>query len=151
MNSGSNPVVRCGSCGWINTGFLTGCLHCGASLQPGTSSAQPCPSCGTPRQPGLAFCTACGARFDTAQPAAATTQPVSATNAAPAYRPTHVAPPQGMATYPAPDPQAAPGPALGPSLEVMLAEARQDGWARIVCSNGWSAWVDGRLLTPVGR
>jgi hypothetical protein len=27
--------------------------------------------------------------------------------------------------------------------------ARQGDWTRVLCSNGWSAWVDGRDLTPL--
>ena len=40
------------------------------------------------------------------------------------------------------------GPAaatLDPYLEVQVVERRAD-WARIMCSNGWGAWVDGRRL-----
>jgi class 3 adenylate cyclase len=36
-------------------------------------------------------------------------------------------------------------------LAVLLLEQRDDGWARVVCSNGWSAWVDGRLLVARWR
>jgi hypothetical protein len=32
----------------------------------------------------------------------------------------------------------------------MVVETYPNGWARIVCSNQWSAWVDGRLLSPLG-
>jgi hypothetical protein len=33
----------------------------------------------------------------------------------------------------------------------MVAEAFPNGWARIVCSNGWVGWVDGRYLVPIGQ
>jgi hypothetical protein len=36
-------------------------------------------------------------------------------------------------------------------VAVEVLERRADGWAQIRCSNGWSAWADGRLLSlPVG-
>ncbi|MFJ5228343.1 hypothetical protein ACIQBJ_00440 [Kitasatospora sp. NPDC088391] len=63
------------------------------------------------------------------------------------FRPTHVVPADGMATWTAPDP-AAGGVALDALLPVELAEAHGN-WARIVCSNGWTAWVDGRLLVAL--
>ncbi|MCQ0021562.1 hypothetical protein M4914_00265, partial [Streptomyces somaliensis DSM 40738] len=37
---------------------------------------------------------------------------------------------------------------LDPFLPVRLLERTGD-WARVLCSNGWSAWVDGRLLVSV--
>ncbi|MER7667151.1 hypothetical protein ABTY61_01645 [Kitasatospora sp. NPDC096128] len=61
-----------------------------------------------------------------------------------AFRPTHVAPPDGLATWTAPDP-ARPSARLDPLLPVRLI-ARQGDWAQVLCSNGWTAWVDGRLL-----
>ncbi|MFC9327127.1 hypothetical protein [Kitasatospora sp. NPDC057015] len=61
-----------------------------------------------------------------------------------AFRPTHVAPQDGMPTWTAPDPSH-PSARLDPLLPVQLLD-RQGDWSRIVCSNGWSAWVDGRLL-----
>ncbi|MFD5461944.1 hypothetical protein ACFWIQ_03820 [Kitasatospora sp. NPDC127059] len=61
-----------------------------------------------------------------------------------AFRPTHVAPPDGMATWTAPDP-ARPAARLDPLLPVRLI-ARQGDWAQVLCSNGWTAWVDARLL-----
>ncbi|MFI6448172.1 hypothetical protein [Kitasatospora sp. NPDC050543] len=61
-----------------------------------------------------------------------------------AFRPTHVAPQEGMPTWTAPDPSQ-PSARLDPLLPVQILEQQGD-WSRIVCSNGWSAWVDGRLL-----
>jgi hypothetical protein len=58
---------------------------------------------------------------------------------------THVAPPGGLATWPSPDPEAVPGETIAEGLPVQVTE-RQGDWARVECSNGWSAWVDGRLL-----
>lgn len=64
-----------------------------------------------------------------------------------AFRPTHVAPPAGMATWAAPDP-ARPATRLDALLPVRVV-ARQGDCAQILCSNGWTAWVDGRLLVAL--
>lgn len=62
-----------------------------------------------------------------------------------AWTPTHRAPAAGMQTWERPDASLAPGPSLSAGLPVQVTEER-GAWAHIVCSNGWSAWVDGRLL-----
>ena len=61
------------------------------------------------------------------------------------WQPTHVAPNAGMNTWPSPSPTAPMGPPLDGDLPVAVA-ARDGAWAQVTCSNGWSAWVDGRLL-----
>ncbi|MGW7268492.1 hypothetical protein [Streptomyces sp. NPDC054842] len=66
---------------------------------------------------------------------------------APDFRPTHVVPQDGMSAWETPDPSRPTVP-LDALLPVQLAERRGD-WGRIVCANGWSAWVDGRLLVAV--
>ncbi|SDD17589.1 hypothetical protein [Streptomyces prasinopilosus] len=63
------------------------------------------------------------------------------------FRPTHVVPGDGMPAWEALDP-AGPVVGLDPLLPVRLVERRGD-WSRVLCSNGWSAWVDGRLLVTV--
>ncbi|MFI9803524.1 hypothetical protein ACIHEJ_03975 [Streptomyces sp. NPDC052301] len=63
------------------------------------------------------------------------------------FRPTHVVPPQGMPAWEAPDPDRPTVP-LDPLLPVQLVERRGD-WGHIRCSNGWTAWVDGRRLVAV--
>ncbi|MFI6154906.1 hypothetical protein ACIBCA_19695 [Kitasatospora sp. NPDC051170] len=60
------------------------------------------------------------------------------------FRPSHVAPPGGMASWAAPDP-ARPSARLDELLPVRVL-ARQGDWAQVLCSNGWTTWVDGRLL-----
>lgn len=67
--------------------------------------------------------------------------------ATPGFRPTHVVPQNGMPAWEAPDP-ARPTVALDPLLPVQLVERRGD-WGRVLCANGWSAWVDGRFLVAV--
>ncbi|MGW0469365.1 hypothetical protein ACWDX6_29565 [Streptomyces sp. NPDC003027] len=63
------------------------------------------------------------------------------------FQPTHVVPRDGLPAWEAPDP-GLPTEPLDPFLPVELAERLGD-WGRIVCSNGWSAWVDARLLVSV--
>jgi hypothetical protein len=77
--------------------------------------------------------------------ASATAGPATATTA---FTPTHRIGPDGLATWPSPDAAAPPGPPVAGGLEVQVSEARGD-WAEIVCSNGWSAWVDHRRLIPL--
>ena len=69
----------------------------------------------------------------------------------PNYRPSHLVPHTGMPAWSQPDPRVNPVTQLGPSLDVMVVEWQPSGWARIVCSNQWSGWVDGRLLVPWGQ
>jgi hypothetical protein len=66
---------------------------------------------------------------------------------APGFAPTHVVPRAGLPAWEEPDP-ARPTVALDPLLPVQLVERRGD-WGHVVCANGWSAWVDGRLLVAV--
>ncbi|WP_371494333.1 hypothetical protein OG871_04390 [Kitasatospora sp. NBC_00374] len=63
------------------------------------------------------------------------------------FSPTHVAPADGLQTWAEPDP-ARPTVRLDPLLPVRLV-GTEGNWARIVCANGWSAWVDGRLLVTL--
>ena len=61
------------------------------------------------------------------------------------WQPTHVAPNDGMNTWPSPSPSVPMGPPLDGDLPVAV--AAWDGfWAQVTCSNGWTALVDGRLL-----
>ncbi|HYA01318.1 MAG TPA: SH3 domain-containing protein [Candidatus Binatia bacterium] len=62
-----------------------------------------------------------------------------------AWTPGHKVPPQGMQAWAAPDPNGAVIATLGGHLPVQVTEMR-GAWARVVCSNGWTGWVDGRLL-----
>jgi hypothetical protein len=60
------------------------------------------------------------------------------------FRPTHVVPLDGLPTWGSPD-TSQPSAWLDPLLPVHLL-SRHGDWARVACSNGWAAWVDGRLL-----
>ncbi|MFJ3535328.1 hypothetical protein ACIPQA_07685 [Streptomyces sp. NPDC090109] len=65
----------------------------------------------------------------------------------PDFRPTHVVPRDGLPAWEAPDPELPTAP-LDAFLPVRL-EERSGDWGRIQCSNGWTAWVDARLLVSV--
>jgi hypothetical protein len=63
------------------------------------------------------------------------------------FHPTHVAPGDGLATWAHPD-FSEPSARLDGLLPVRVEDVRGD-WARVVCSNGWTAWADGRLLVAL--
>lgn len=64
------------------------------------------------------------------------------------FTPTHRVPAGGMDSWPRPDAQAPRGPRINEALAVQSTDRLGD-WAKVVFDNGWSAWVDGRLLEPV--
>ncbi|MFD9571388.1 hypothetical protein ACFWBI_16225, partial [Streptomyces sp. NPDC059982] len=64
-----------------------------------------------------------------------------------AFHPTHVVPQDGLPAWEAPGADRPTAP-LDPLLPVRLL-SRQGDWGEVLCSNGWSAWVDGRLLVAV--
>ncbi|MFB6807974.1 hypothetical protein [Streptomyces sp. NPDC056387] len=64
-----------------------------------------------------------------------------------AFHPTHVVPREGLPAWEEPD-VSRPTAALDPFLPVQLLTRRGE-WGEILCANGWSAWVDGRLLVAV--
>ncbi|MPY56268.1 hypothetical protein [Streptomyces spongiae] len=68
---------------------------------------------------------------------------------APGFHPTHVVPQDGLPAWETPDPSRPTVP-LDALLPVQLVERHGD-WGHVVCANGWSAWVDGRLLVAVPR
>ncbi|MFF4369740.1 hypothetical protein [Streptomyces sp. NPDC001594] len=65
----------------------------------------------------------------------------------PEFHPTHVVPQEGLPAWEAPD-VGRPTAPLDPFLPVQLLSRRGE-WTEILCANGWSAWVDGRLLVAV--
>ncbi|MER5469079.1 hypothetical protein ABZX90_28695 [Streptomyces sp. NPDC002935] len=65
----------------------------------------------------------------------------------PGFRPTHVVPQDGLPAWETPDPSRPTVP-LDALLPVQLLDRLGD-WGRVLCANGWSAWVDGRLLIAV--
>ena len=63
------------------------------------------------------------------------------------FAPTHIVPAEGMASWATPDPATPQAARLQPSLPVQQLERRGE-WIHVLCSNGWTTWVDGRLLLP---
>jgi hypothetical protein len=61
------------------------------------------------------------------------------------YEATHLVPEQGLPAFAGPDASVPAVASLDPWLDVQLLDHR-GGWAHIVCSNGWEAWVDRRYL-----
>jgi hypothetical protein len=81
-----------------------------------------------------------------AQPVQA--QPVQAPVPQPAaggWTPSHSVPPQGLRAWGAPDPSGPVVANLAPGLPIQVAEVR-GAWARVICSNGWTGWIDGRII-----
>ncbi|CAN5703170.1 hypothetical protein BH24CHL5_BH24CHL5_05230 [soil metagenome] len=74
---------------------------------------------------------------------------VPAAPGAPGWTPTHFVPSPGMAAWDAPDPARAPVATLAPGVQLSILE-QQGAWARVMGSNGWTGWVDGRLLGRLG-
>jgi hypothetical protein len=97
-----------------------------------TASTLPAPTFGSP-SPAGSYSPLTGQPAPQAQPAAA------------AFAPTHTVPPQGMQAWAAPDPSGAVVATLGGGLPIQVTEVR-GAWANIVCSNGWTGWVDGRII-----
>src|SRR5262250_139773 len=62
---------------------------------------------------------------------------------------THLVPDGGLDAWASPDGTQPAVARLDPGLAVSVRQWHGD-WAHIVCSNGWSGWVDGRRLVPVG-
>src|SRR4051812_9981381 len=67
-----------------------------------------------------------------------------------ALRPTHRVGDAPLQSFERPDAASVLPTWLDPRLEVCVTEQRADGWAHVLCSNGWTTWVDGRLLAPLG-
>ncbi|MEU5853486.1 hypothetical protein [Saccharopolyspora shandongensis] len=65
------------------------------------------------------------------------------------FNPTHIVPEGGMLAWDEPNSAKDPVARLDASLRVRVSEQQANGWARIVCSNGWLGWVDGRRLQYV--
>ncbi len=60
---------------------------------------------------------------------------------------THVVPRKGLPAWATPDPTYPAVARLDPGLGIQLVTWWGE-WAHIRCSNGWEAWVNGRLLKP---
>jgi hypothetical protein len=69
--------------------------------------------------------------------------------AAPVWQPTNVVGPAGLPAWTNPDAAQQPAARIDPGVEVAVTERLDTGWANVSCSNGWTAWVDGRQLLPM--
>jgi hypothetical protein len=75
--------------------------------------------------------------------------PVAAPAAPSGWAPTHVAPVAGMAAWDVPDPNRPQMVTLAGGVQLSIVEER-GAWAHVMGSNGWTGWVDGRLLVKLG-
>jgi hypothetical protein len=73
--------------------------------------------------------------------------PAAVSDAGVGWTPTHLVPATGVVTYAGSEEGGAANGRLDPGLEVQVVEQQGD-WAKVLCSNGWSAWVDARQLVP---
>ena len=64
------------------------------------------------------------------------------------FAPNHTIPEGGLDAWDSPDPALSPTARLDSWLDVQVT-ATNGGWARVLCANGWSAWVDWAALVPV--
>jgi hypothetical protein len=67
----------------------------------------------------------------------------------PAWAPTHLTPDGGMYTWVIPDPSVDPASTLPAGLDLRVTEWL-GSWAKVDVANGWSGWVDGRILMKRG-
>ena len=72
---------------------------------------------------------------------------VAAPASVPAWSATHVVAVPAMQAWASPDPSAA-AVTLQEGVELQVLE-RWGDWAHVLAANGWTGWVDGRLLRPV--
>lgn len=61
------------------------------------------------------------------------------------FRVTHVAPREGLQAWREPDPSVPAVADVQAGVQMQLLE-RRGAWARVLFSNGWSGWVDGRRM-----
>lgn len=82
-------------------------------------------------------------------PATADTTTVVDSHAAQAeaFVATHVVPESGLLAWVHPDPDEEPAAQLAAGVELRVV-AESGAWANVVAANGWTGWVDGRLLRP---
>lgn len=67
----------------------------------------------------------------------------------PMWQPTNRVGPAGLPAWANPDAAQQPAARIDPGVEVAVTERLDNGWANISCSNGWTAWVDGRQLVAL--
>jgi SH3 domain-containing protein len=94
-----------------------------------------CTVCGTTNVGLQPQCLRCGTPLTATPPGAS------------GFAPTHHVPPSGLDAWPSPDATAPPSTHLDPGLPVQVVDRLGD-WAKIMASNGWTAWVDARVIVP---
>jgi hypothetical protein len=70
------------------------------------------------------------------------------TRARPGWAPTHRVPENGVPAWPTPDGSGPPAATLDATLDLTVVERLGD-WERVRAVNGWTGWVDARLLVPI--
>lgn len=115
--------------------------------QPAQTWQQPAQTSWQPAQPAQPAQTSWQ---QPAQPVPAQQPPAQPQAQQGGFRPTHAVPPMGMPAWAQPNPALPPQAQLGAGTQLMVAEWSQSGWARVVAANGWSGWVDGRMLVAFG-
>lgn len=65
------------------------------------------------------------------------------------WSPTHMVPAAGSSAWSTPDASESPESQLHAGVRLQIVE-ELGAWARVVGENGWTGWVDGRTLRPVG-
>jgi Bacterial SH3 domain len=111
------------------------------SFSPQPMQAQPVQQSYTP-QPAQAY-QAQPVQSYQAQPVQA--QPAQQPAPIGGWAPSHSVPAQGLRAWGAPDPSGPVVANLAPGLPIQVAEVR-GAWARVICSNGWTGWIDGRII-----
>ncbi|MFN2569919.1 MAG: SH3 domain-containing protein [Candidatus Dormibacteria bacterium] len=77
-------------------------------------------------------------------------QPQPAPASTPAWTPSHRVPPAGMDAWAQPDPTQRAIARIDGGVPLQVTETA-GAWAHILCSNGWTGWVDFRILVPASR
>lgn len=107
-----------------------------------------------PAQPAApAAPAAAGTPAPTPTPAQAPTAPQAQPAPPPptpsvAWQPTHSVPAQGMAAWRSPDGTQPPITNIPGGVQLRVVETN-GAWARVAADNGWTGWVDGRLLVAL--
>lgn len=113
------------------------------------SRADGAPSAGWPTMPATAATAATPAVVPMEppphSPATSSTSGGGPSGDAPVWTPTHRVSASGAQCYARPDVGAITAARLDPGLRIAVIEETM-GWAHIRCSNGWTAWIDGREL-----
>ena len=106
------------------------------AFAPAPTPVEPEPAVAEPARPAAQDAT-------TPMAAAAPPPPPQATT----FAPTHKVPEGGMSAWATPDPNAPVAAQLAAGVELQMVEQR-GAWAQVMGSNGWTGWVDSRLLQP---